>query len=123
MQLGLFVSILCTMMPKSYEHQRAPDPTITKVREHSSAVERCGPLVAISPVMLRSSDEPDPTITKHIHPTAALITLGIFGASSCFGAVLMRRLASQVRKSSFYDIDLISTGGPLCCHVSYAPPP
>ena len=34
----------------------AADASHNKVREHSSAVERCGPHVAISAVMLRSSD-------------------------------------------------------------------
>jgi len=32
--------------------------TTAQVREHSSAVERCGPHVAISPAMVRSSNDP-----------------------------------------------------------------
>jgi len=38
-------------------HRGHKGEDITQVREHSSAVERCGPHVASSPIMLRSSDE------------------------------------------------------------------
>ena len=40
-----------------------------QVREHSSAVERCGPHVAIFPVMLRSSDRGD--VGAHYHQLLA----------------------------------------------------
>ena len=38
------------------KHQAKHEKLRTKVREHSSAVERYGPHVAISPAMLRSSN-------------------------------------------------------------------
>ena len=38
------------------EHTGGPSAESAQVREHSSAVERCGPHVYISPAMLRSSN-------------------------------------------------------------------
>jgi len=43
---------------KAAQKKQPKPPKLSKVREHSSAVERCGPHVAISPAMLRSSNAP-----------------------------------------------------------------
>ena len=51
------------------EMQAAAALHAEQVREHSSAVERCGPHVAIFPVMLRSSDRGD--VGAHYHQLLA----------------------------------------------------